>query len=71
MEQVRNGLLVASALVLAVLILRSLGVFGGAKPAPTPSAEPTPSADVTPTPTPEPTPTPTPEPKVSTYEIVV
>lgn len=65
--------LVICAVVLAVLILRSLGVFGSAKPAPAPTPEPTPSAEVTPTPTPtpEPTPTPTPEPKVSTYEIVV
>ena len=70
----KGGIIAALAIcavVLAVLILRSLGVFGSAKPAPTPTPEPTPSAEVTPTPTPEPTPTPTPEPKVSTYEIVV
>lgn len=70
----KGGIIAALAIcavVLAVLILRSLGVFGSATPTPTPTSEPTPTAEATPTPTPEPTPTPTPEPKVSTYEIVV
>lgn len=70
----KGGIIAALAIcavVLIVLILRSLGVFGNATPTPTPTPEPTPTAEATPTPTPEPTPTPTPEPKVSTYEIVV
>lgn len=72
----KSGIIAALAIcavVLAVLILRSFGVFGNAAPTPTPTPtpEPTPTAEATPTPTPEPTPTPTPEAKVSTYEIVV
>lgn len=70
----KGGIIAALAIcavVLAVLILRSLGVFGNAKPTPTPTPTPEPTVEVTPTPTPEPTPTPTPEPKVSTYEVVV
>lgn len=70
----KGGIIAALAIcavVLAVLILRSLGVFGNATPTPTPTPTPEPTAEATPTPTPEPTPTPTPTPKVSTYEIVV
>lgn len=68
----KGGLIAALAIcavVLAVVLLKSLGVFESA-PAPTPTPEPTPVATPTPTPTPEPTPTPTPTPKVSTYELV-
>lgn len=72
----KGGIIAALAIcavVLVVLILRSLGVFGNVKPESTPTPEPTPTAEATPTPTPtpEPTPTPTPEPKVSTYEVIV
>ena len=61
--------LIICAAVLAVLLLRSLGVFGtpgAAEPTPTP-APTAPVETVVPTETPTPTPTPKPEP---TYEVV-
>ena len=61
--------LIICAAVLAVLLLRSLGVFGTPGTAePTPTSAPTaPVETVVPTETPTPTPTPKPEP---TYEVV-
>lgn len=74
----KGGVIAALAIcaaVLVVLILKSLGVFGGGTAAPetTATPEPTPTVATTPTPTatPEPTPTPTPTPVASTYELVV
>ena len=59
--------LIICAAVLAVLLLRSLGVFGTPTTA---EATPTPTVSVaTPAPTETPTPTPTPKPE-STYEVV-